>query len=157
MAMMRPLAAVAPTLDTLAATDIGENDATLNGEILDIGTATPDERGFVWGTTSHADPGNVAPASTSYDDYETESGSFSTGTFDYALSGLTDTTTYYVRAYAHNSVGYAYGDEVSFTTDSPPPFRFTNIPGIVFDPDDTQTIYAERLNDILERLEALEG
>ena len=28
----------------------------------------------------------------------------------------TPNTTYYVRGYAHNSAGYAYGSEVSFTT-----------------------------------------
>jgi uncharacterized protein (TIGR02145 family) len=32
------------------------------------------------------------------------------------LIGLTHSTTYYVRAYATNSVGTAYGNEVSFTT-----------------------------------------
>lgn len=157
MAMMRPLASSAPTVDTLAATDVVDTGATLNGEITDEGTDTPDERGFVWGTTSQSAPGDVAPASAGYDDYETETGTFVTGTFDYPLSGLTPSTTYYARAYAHSSVGYAYGDEISFTTEDVPPFRFTNLPGVEFDPDDTTTIYAERLNDILERLEALEG
>jgi len=39
-----------------------------------------------------------------------------TGTFTSSLTGLTPNTTYYVRAYATNSVGTAYGNEVSFTT-----------------------------------------
>ena len=32
------------------------------------------------------------------------------------MTGLTASTTYYVRAYATNSVGTAYGEQVSFTT-----------------------------------------
>ena len=32
------------------------------------------------------------------------------------MTGLTANTTYYVRAYATNSAGTAYGEEVSFTT-----------------------------------------
>jgi uncharacterized protein (TIGR02145 family) len=33
------------------------------------------------------------------------------------MAGLTPNTTYYVRAYATNMEGIAYGDEISFTTD----------------------------------------
>jgi len=39
-----------------------------------------------------------------------------TGSFTSNLSGLTANTTYYLRAYATNSVGTAYGNELSFTT-----------------------------------------
>lgn len=38
------------------------------------------------------------------------------GTFTSAISGLESNTTYYVRSYATNSVGTAYGPEISFTT-----------------------------------------
>lgn len=41
-----------------------------------------------------------------------------TGTFNKTVSGLTANTTYYVRAYATNSKGTAYGSQVSFTTPS---------------------------------------
>jgi hypothetical protein len=40
----------------------------------------------------------------------------SSGSFSSALSGLTLNTTYYVRAFASNSAGPAYGNEQSFTT-----------------------------------------
>ena len=40
------------------------------------------------------------------------------GMFESSLTGLTANTLYYVRAYATNSIGTAYGDEVSFTTSS---------------------------------------
>jgi len=38
------------------------------------------------------------------------------GAFTSSLTGLTENTTYYVRAYATNSVGTAYGNELNFTT-----------------------------------------
>jgi uncharacterized protein (TIGR02145 family) len=41
-----------------------------------------------------------------------------TGTFSSSITGLTANTLYYVRAYATNSAGTAYGNEVSFTTTS---------------------------------------
>jgi uncharacterized protein (TIGR02145 family) len=40
-----------------------------------------------------------------------------TGSFTSNISGLTPNTTYYVRAYATNSIGTAYGNERTFTTD----------------------------------------
>lgn len=146
-----------PVVSTAAVSDILDVSATGNGSIDDVGSGGVDERGFVWDEASHGDPGNVAPASSDYADAVTETGSFSTGDFTGSLSTLTPATTYYVRAYAHNSDGYAYGDEVSFDTAAEPPFRFANLPGITYDPDDNVTIFAERLNDMLERIEALES
>jgi hypothetical protein len=48
-------------------------------------------------------------------DSKTSDGS-GTGSFTSALSNLKGKTTYYVRAYATNSVGTAYGSEQTFTT-----------------------------------------
>lgn len=107
---------VVPTLTTEAASDITETEATGNGTISDTGGEDADERGFVWGTASLGDPGNTAPGSTSYDDFVTESGTFGAGSFTGLVDGLTTSTTYYYRSFAHNSVGYAYGDEEVFTT-----------------------------------------
>ena len=39
-----------------------------------------------------------------------------TGSFTSSITGLTANTIYYVRAYATNSVGTVYGNQVSFTT-----------------------------------------
>lgn len=148
--------ATPPTVDTLSATSVISTGATLNGEITDVGSEDDDERGFVWGTTTLGDPGNVAPADTDYDANFDDTGTFTAETFAHSISSLTPETTYYYRAFAHNAGGYVYGDEVSFDTSATPTFRFTNLPGIVFDEDDTTTIFAERLNDILDRLDALE-
>lgn len=105
-----------PSVDTLAATDIEVTAAVLNGEVLDTGGADVTSRGFVYGLSSESNPGNVPPGSTGYDSYTSESGTFGTGVFDLSISSLTAETTYYVRAFAQNSEGYTYGDEVSFSS-----------------------------------------
>jgi hypothetical protein len=57
-----------------------------------------------------------------------------TGVFTSTLTGLMPTTTYYVRAYATNNVGTAYGNELSFTT-SPLSIGMSYAGGIIFDLD----------------------
>jgi hypothetical protein len=81
--------------------------ATLNGNITATGGENCDERGFEWGTTQGG-PYDVGSWS--------ESGSFGTGAFDHVTTGLTEETLFYYRAKAHNSGGWGYGDEQSFTT-----------------------------------------
>jgi len=104
--------------------DVDGTSATLNGEITDTGYPdtgdTDDERGFVWDTATHGDPGSaIAPEDTNYatsldGDSWTEAGSFGTGDFDYEATGLTALVTYYYRACAHNIAGWTYGDEITF-------------------------------------------
>lgn len=148
---------VAPSVDTLEATDITTNSGTLNGEITDTGGENADERGFVWDSESKSAPGNVAPASSGYEDYYTDSGDFSEGVFDHGIESLDTGTIYYFRAYAHNSEGYTYGEELTIETLPAEIFRFENIPGVEYNPNDKQTIFAERLNEILDRLHDLDG
>ena len=93
-----------PSVSTQAASSIGDNGATLNGNITDIGSDSVIERGFEWGYT------------TSYGSSWTEEGTFGTGTFNHAISGLDSGTTYHFRAKARNSVGWAYGADIEFTT-----------------------------------------
>lgn len=107
-----------PTLTTSAASDVGAVSVTANGNITDIGTASPDERGFVYDTTPRSDPGNTAPGSSAYSNSITESGTFGTGAFTGSITGLASSTTYYIRSYAHNTDGYAYGSEINFTSAS---------------------------------------
>mgnify|MGYP000898356396 CR=1 FL=1 len=116
-----------PTVTTQAATSVDETSATLNGNITNLGNDTTTRRGFVIGTTTQSAPGNTAAESAGYDDVIDESGSFSTGAFSLGATGLTDTTQYFVRAFVQTGTGYAYGDEINFTTDSPPP------PSTIFD------------------------
>lgn len=107
--------AILPTMTTEPATEIEGDNATLHGTCTDSGGAL-DERGFVWGTSTLGDPGNVAPASTSYDDYWTETGSYWMGQFQHTPTTLVGSTTYYYRSCGNNEAGWSYGDEESFTT-----------------------------------------
>jgi hypothetical protein len=106
----------APTVVTNSVSNIEQTSAIGQGEITDTGGESADERGFVWGDTSLANPGNTAPGSTSYDDFVSASGTFGVEAFSLTLSSLTKDTTYYYRAYAKNSAGYSYGSEVEFST-----------------------------------------
>lgn len=90
--------------------------ATFEADITDTGGADLDERGFVWDTTSRADPGSTDPANATYANATTETGTFGTGVYDYDVSTLQQNTTYYYRAVGHNSAGWNYGSEQSFTT-----------------------------------------
>lgn len=105
-----------PTCTTQAVSSISDLTATANGNATDDGSGIISERGFVYDTVSRSDPGNVAPASTSYASSITSTGTFSEGAFTGSMTGLTELTTYYVRAYCKNQAGYDYGTEVSFTT-----------------------------------------
>ncbi|HPR30611.1 MAG TPA: FISUMP domain-containing protein [Prolixibacteraceae bacterium] len=107
--------ATSAEVETLPATDITETTATLNGEVTDDGGATVTERGFCYSTSPGVD----------IDDTKVLSGS-GTGTFNETLTGLQANTTYYVKAYAINSVDTAYGDEISFTTDAASSTSFTD-------------------------------
>jgi FG-GAP repeat/Secretion system C-terminal sorting domain len=95
-----------PTVTTQAASSVAGVLATGNGTITDPGIPNPTAHGFCWNTT-----GNPTTA-----DAIVDSGAVSTsGAFTGSLTGLTAGTMYYVRAYATNSAGTAYGDQVTFT------------------------------------------
>ena len=93
-------------LTTAAATAITRTTATSGGNITNDGGAAITERGIVWSTTA-----NPTVSLTT----KTASGT-GTGTFSSNLTGLTANTTYYVRAYATNSRGTFYGNEITFRT-----------------------------------------
>jgi len=99
------LPGVAPTVTTQVATDIEGNSAIGNGNITGVGTENCDQRGVEWGDT----PG-------SYPNKAVDSGNFSAGAFTKPMTGLSPGNTYYYRAKAHNSAGWGYGSEQSFTT-----------------------------------------
>lgn len=94
-----------PTVTTAAVTNIGEHTATGGGNVTDDGGSPITVRGICWGTSHNPTTSNSHATSGS-----------GTGSFTVNMTGLTAHTTYYVRAYATNSVGTAYGDEVSFVT-----------------------------------------
>ena len=94
-----------PTVITSSITDITPTTATCGGNVTHNGNAAVTARGVCWSTSNNP---------TVYDSY-TEDGT-GTGVYTSSITGLIPNTTYYVSAYATNSFGTAYGDEVSFTT-----------------------------------------
>ena len=102
-------AASISTLTTSAITGITQTTATGGGNITLDGGSPVTAYGICWSTST-----NPTVALTT----KTSDGT-GTGTFYSYLTGLTSSTTYYVRAYATNAVGTAYGSNVTFTT-SPP-------------------------------------
>ena len=102
---------VVPTLTTTAAAANSPVTANSGGNITDNGGDPVTQRGVCWNTTGTP----TYPASSN-----TSDGSGS-GSFSSFLAGLLPNTTYFVRAYAINTVGTGYGNEVSFTTPAPTP------------------------------------
>lgn len=99
--------AVIPTLSTTTVGNITATSASSGGNISSDGGATVTARGVCWSTS----------ANPTIADSKTTDGS-GTGSFTSNLTGLITGTLYYVRSYATNSAGTAYGNEVSFTTGS---------------------------------------
>jgi hypothetical protein len=95
----------APTLSTSSVSGITQIAATSGGTITADGGDPVTARGVCWNT------GGTPTISNN----KTTDGS-GTGAFTSSLTGLAANTTYYVRSYATNSAGTAYGNQVSFTT-----------------------------------------
>ena len=93
-----------PTISTLSVSNISQTTATSVGNITSDGGAAVIARGVCW---------SISPNPT-IADYNTIDGN-GIGSFTSIISGLTTGVTYFVRAYATNSVGTAYGNEISFT------------------------------------------
>jgi CubicO group peptidase (beta-lactamase class C family) len=97
--------ATLPTLTTAVITSVETTTAIGGGTISSDGESNVTSRGICWSTVTNP---TIA-------DSKTSDGTGS-GTFTSNLTSLLPNTTYYVRAYATNSVGTAYGNQVSFST-----------------------------------------
>lgn len=99
-----------PVVVTDSIWNITQNTALSGGTIINTPGASITARGVCWSTTKNPDiSGNKT--------IDLLTDSFYTST----IAGLLSNTTYYVRAYATNSFGTGYGDEMSFTTFGPLP------------------------------------
>lgn len=97
---------VVPTVNTTAVhTQISFTSAIAGGIVTATGGADVTARGVCWSTL---------PLPTLADSHTVDGSG--TGSFSSNITGLTAGTSYYVRAYATNSVGTAYGNQVVFTT-----------------------------------------
>ena len=100
-----------PTVITHPISNIGTTSATFSGNVTSDGNSPVTARGVCWSTSP----------SPTIDDSLTTNGN-GLGSFSSNVTGLTGGFTYYMRAYATNDIGTAYGHEESFTTDD----LFTN-------------------------------
>lgn len=98
-------APIIPTVTSADITDVTQITATSGGEVIDEGGTYVTARGVCWSTSpnptianSHTSDGNGI------------------GIFVSDITGLDINTIYFVRAYATNAIGTAYGNELSFTT-----------------------------------------
>lgn len=94
------------TVSTTSATAISNTSAIAGGSVTADAGHTVIARGLCW-STSHGPTiaGSLTTAATA-----------GLGTYTVSLTGLTASKTYYVRAFATNSGGTAYGNEVTITT-----------------------------------------
>lgn len=107
-----------PALLTATPTLVTHTTAVSGGYVIDSGYAEVTARGICWST-------NTEPT---IQDSKTEDGA-GLGSYDSMVSGLIPGTTYYLRSYAVNSSGVAYGAQRSFTTvDDSSPVVFTTVP-----------------------------
>lgn len=99
-----------PTLTTISISNVSETSAVSGGNISFDGGASVTGRGVVW---------SVNPSPTVALSTRTLEGT-GAGPFNSLLSPILPNTTYYARAYATNSAGTAYGNEVVFKTNAVP-------------------------------------
>ena len=102
-----------PAIVSMSGNDVlglGSNDVIAKGLVDDIGSGNVSQHGHVWHTSPNPslDDGNVSRSTLGA---KTEIGIFLS-----PLTNLTLGNTYYIRAYASNSAGTTYSNEVSFTT-----------------------------------------
>ncbi len=94
-----------PTVITNTVSNITDTTATCGGRVTVDGGEAVTVRGVCWSTNHNP---------TIADNHTTDG--IGTGAFTSSITGLIVETTYYVRAYATNSVGTAYGNEETFAT-----------------------------------------
>jgi len=137
-------AASPPTVLTTAPASITTTSVVLGGNVTNDGGSAVTDRGVVYSTS------NAVPTTL---DTKVQSGT-GTGTFTVPVGSLTPGTTYYVRAYAINGQGTAYGTVFSFTTTPSAPTVATPANGSLLNttmpiytgtaqPNSTVTVYVD--------------
>ena len=112
---------VLPTISTVAPAEVTSTSAVAGGNVISDGRATITERGICWSES----------ANPTVDDNKKIVNESGTGVFSVDITGLAKATTYHVRAFAVNSVGISYGEDLQFTTLATPPAISTRAIGEV--------------------------
>jgi hypothetical protein len=94
-----------PTVLTIGTSSITGNSAVSGGNVTDDAANPVTARGVCWSTLPNP--------STSGDHTSDGAG---LGTFVSSITGLTEGTTYHIRAYSTNGIGTSYGNDLYFTT-----------------------------------------
>jgi len=105
-----------PFVRTLPAGSISQTTASSGGEIIGNGGSPITARGVCWSTASNPTINN-----------NKTSDSTGVGRFISTLQGLASGSVYFVRAYATNSLGTSYGEQVSVTAGLDPSIFNTGI------------------------------
>ncbi len=108
-----------PSVFTLYVDNVTQTSVLGGGNVTNDGGATIIERGLCWSVSSNP---------TISDSHLSNGGG--TGEFWLSITGLAANTTYHVKAYATNSVGTSYGNEVIFTTISTVSWPDGVLPGV---------------------------
>ncbi|MBP6754679.1 MAG: DUF1566 domain-containing protein [Bacteroidia bacterium] len=108
---------------TISASEISETTALISGNIITYNGSSITQRGICYSTTNNPTISNL----------KTQNTPATLGMFNSILTGLFPNTTYYARAYATNSFGTAYGNEISFITKEAtiPILTSTTVPGFI--------------------------
>lgn len=103
----RTLPALVPSISTTSISNVDWTSAYSGGNISSDGGAFVTQRGLCWSTSLNPTTANSISLNGT-----------GVGSFLSQITGLQANRTYYVRAYAINAAGTAYGSQVSFTTSS---------------------------------------
>ena len=102
-----------PVVTTVDVTNITHKSAACVCKVISDGGTNVTERGICW---------SAAPNPT-INDFKKTNGS-GLGSYNCEMTDLSNNTKYYVKAYAKNSSGVAYGEEKTFTTEKFPTFQY---------------------------------
>jgi hypothetical protein len=103
----KKIASKLPTVTTDAVTNITSNAADCGGNVTNDGGESLLSRGICWSRTSNP---------TIFINDSVTKLATNVGAYYSMMSNLAPQTKYYVRAYASNSLGVAYGNQISFST-----------------------------------------
>ena len=111
-----------PSVFTRVISDVTSTSATVKANLVNLGSPNPTQYGVVWSTSPNP---TVALATKTV-----QGAASATGLYTSNLTGLSPYAMYYVKAYATNDFGTAYGSELTFATlfTIPPPNISYNSP-----------------------------
>lgn len=112
--------AAVPTVTTTTATSITVTGAASGGNVTSSGSSTVTRRGLIYST------GSITDTSSTTGGGKLIAGTTGTGTYALTMASLIGSTNYHIRAFAKNSAGYAYGNDLTFTTLNGNPVVVTN-------------------------------